>query len=273
MSRPKMSLPRGGNMAQPLSKTKEDDGTRYTRFPEVEAAIDIALRQDIETISQRARIRNSKSPQHMPSECLVHLIRHARRGSDDHALNTLLPLLLERCHANLNKKVDKDIPNAAMVRRDILRDFSALFAIDGSSDDKLALDFFEVRFNLAFARFRDDRVGKVIAQHAREVELPSSPGDTVEQEIDNEVIARLADLNGSGDLDEGLFRKQVIEAVKALPPGERDAVLLVHYHGFQIGSDTPSEVTAATLCNVDRRTIQNRLTRGLAKLSKLREQA
>jgi hypothetical protein len=261
-------------MAQPLSKTKDEDGTLYTRSPGIEAAIDIALAQDLETICQRARIRNSKDQHHLPSECLVHLIRYAKRNGNDRALNALLNLLLERCAANLNKKVDSGIPNAPLVRRTILRDFSALFALDGMTDDKLQLDFFEVRFNFGFMRFRQVRVTKVIDQHAREVEFPSEEGTTAESEIDNEVLARLADLRCDGDLENRVFRQQVIRAIRELPDNERKAILLVHYYGFQIAAeDDPSKVTAASLCGVTRRTIQNWLARGLAKLSKLRELA
>jgi hypothetical protein len=47
--------------------------------------------------------------------------------------------------------------------------------------------------------------------------------------------------------------------------------MLVHYYEYQISSNDPDEVTAASLCDVDRRTIHNRITRGMAKLSRLRE--
>jgi hypothetical protein len=66
-------------MAQPLTKTKEDDGTLYTRFPETEAAIEAALGHDLDRLSRRATIRDRKSPDYLPSESLVHLIRDAHR--------------------------------------------------------------------------------------------------------------------------------------------------------------------------------------------------
>ncbi len=169
-------------MAQPLSKTKEDDGTLYTRPPPIEAAIDIAIGQNLDTLRQRARVRDRKEGQYLPSECLVHLIRHAKSTGDEVALNTVLPLLLERCKANLNKKVDSGVSNADLVRRTILRDFAALFAIDGTAEDKLALDIFECRFNFGFMRFRQTRVTEVFEQERRDVELPSDEGETVEGE-------------------------------------------------------------------------------------------
>jgi len=54
---------------------------------------------------------------------------------------------------------------------------------------------------------------------------------------------------------------------------ELKALVLVHLLGFQQGSEDPNETTAATLCGVDVRTIQNRLKRAFAKLLKLQEVA
>ena len=259
-------------MAQPLTKKKEDDGTLYTRFPEIEAAIEAALGHDLDRLCRRATIRDQKSSDYLPSECLVHLIRDAHRRGDENKRDKLLPALLERCHAILNKKVDGDIPNAVMLRKQILNDFAALFAFDGSADDKLGLDYFEVRFNHAFQSFRIARLRPVFALLEKEIEIPEAAGETVEGELDNEVLARLATLQGSAsNPEERVFRNQVVRAIKALPLDEREALVLVHYYGFKIQSEDPGETTAATLCGVRGRTIQNRLNRAKAKLFKLKE--
>jgi hypothetical protein len=82
--------------------------------------------------------------EYLPSECLVHLIREAKRRGDDAARDALLPLPLARCDANLNAKVDGQIAGAVQLREDILGDFAELLAIDGSAEDRHELDFFEV---------------------------------------------------------------------------------------------------------------------------------
>ena len=88
------------------------------------------------------------------------------------------------------------------------------------------------------------------------------------------MLARLADLQGvGGNPEDRLFRKQVFNAIKALPDDQRKAVILVHLLRFKQGSENPDETTAATLCDVDVRTIQNRLKRAFATLSKLQEVA
>jgi hypothetical protein len=143
-------------MARPLDKTT--NGKLYTRPSEIEAATDAALAQDLHTQLRRALIRDPHDPEYLPSECLLHLVREARRRHDDAARYALLPLLLARVEANLNAKVDGQIPGAVELREDILGDFAELFAIDGSPDDRHELDFFEVRFNMAFFTFRATRV-------------------------------------------------------------------------------------------------------------------
>lgn len=261
-------------MARPLEK--RTNGKLYTRPFEIEAAADAALAQDLGTQLRRALVRDPHDPDYLPSECLLHLIREATRRHDDAARDALLPLLLARCEANLNAKVDGQIPGAVELREDILGDFAELFAIDGSPDDRHELDFFEVRFNRAFFTFRATRVRSDLARLGSETPLPE-PNDEIElieQELDDEVLARLADLQGiGGNPEDRVFRKQVFDAIKALPADERKAVVLVHFLGFQQGSKNPNETTAATLCGVDERTIRNRLKRAFTKLSKLQEVA
>jgi len=261
-------------MARPLEKTT--NGKLYTRPPEIEAATDAALTQDLDTQLRRALIRDTHDPEYLPSECLLHLVREARRRHDDAARDALLLLLLARVEANLNAKVDGQIPGAVELREDILGDFAELFAIDGSPNDRHELDFFEVRFNRAFFTFRATRARSELARLSSQTPLPepSDEIELIEQELDDEVLARLADLQGvGGNPEDRLFRKQVFDAIKALPLDERKAVVLVHLLGFQQGSEDPNETTAATLCVVDVRTIQNRLKRAFAKLSKLQEVA
>ena len=261
-------------MARPLEKTT--NGKLYTRPPEIEAATDAVLAQDLATHRRRALIRDRRDAEHLPSECLVHLVREAIRRRDDAARDALLPLLLARCEANLNAKVDGQIAGAVELREDILGDFAELFAIDGSPDDHHELDFFEVRFNMAFATFRITRVRSEFSHLNSQVPLPE-PSDEIaliEQELVDEVLAKLADLQGGGaNPEDRVFRKQVFEAIKALPADQRKAVVLVHLLGFKQESENPDETTAATLCDVDARTIRNRLKRAFATLSKLQEVA
>lgn len=256
-------------MAQRLVKAKLD-GTPYTRIPKIEEAIDAALVQDLNTLTLRAEIRDRSAKDYLPSECLVYLIRDALRRRDEKVYDKLLPVLLARCDVILRSKVDSKIATAPQLREDILGDFAALFAIDGSPQDQYELDFFEVRFNMAFRTFRIERMRPELDRLATEMELadPDSP----EAPIDEELRTRLFKAcRSASDVEERIFRKQVHAAIRALPPEERRALVLCYMMGYKEESVDPNEETAATLCGVTGRTIRNRLARAIAKLSRLKE--
>lgn len=255
-------------MARPLDKTKPD-GAPYTRFPEIEAAIDAALGQDLETLSDRAQLRDRKAKNYLHSECLVHLIRDASRTGNEKARDMLLPLLFARCVTILISKVpDSRIATAPQLREDILGDFAELFGIDGSIQDRHELDFYEVRFNLAFRTFRITRVRTELERLNNTGDLP----DRAHPDVDVEILTRLSDRDWTMcDPEELVFRKQVRNAIDALPRDEREAIVLCYLMGFKEESEDPNERTAATVCGVTGRTIRNRLTKAFAKLSRLKE--
>jgi hypothetical protein len=272
----KRLLPKGGNMAQPLQKTKRD-GTLYKRPPEIEAVLDIALTQDFETLRSRAEIRNRKATNYLPSECLTHLIREARRRGNEQARIALLSNLLARCAANLLYTVsESEIDGAHELREDILGDFAELFAIDGSASDKHQLDYFEARFNRAFKTFRLDRVRPALERQRLELPLGEDSGEphTADHPVDDQVLHHLSAVaRADDDPEKAVFRKQVYAAIMALPRDERNAVVLCRIMGLKEESENPNEQTAATLCGVTGRTIRNRLNRALAKLARLKEDA
>jgi hypothetical protein len=80
-------------MARALTK-KNQDGNLYTRPALVEGKIDGALRQDLPTLLRRSQITKLSDPDFLPLECLVHLIREFRWQDDQHAMSTLMPVLL-----------------------------------------------------------------------------------------------------------------------------------------------------------------------------------
>ena len=85
-------------MARALTKT-DQDGKLYTRPVFVEEKIDRALGQDLPTLLRRSQVTQKSSPEFLPLECLVHLIREFRRQDNQHAMSVLLPILLRRCES------------------------------------------------------------------------------------------------------------------------------------------------------------------------------
>ena len=106
-------------MARPLLKKNEKGA--LTRPPSIEVKIDAALTQDWTTLSRLARVIDPRSPDFLPSECLVHLIRDAIRRGEDRISSVLMSRLLNRAEANLLRTVpDSRMRDAEAVRQEIL---------------------------------------------------------------------------------------------------------------------------------------------------------
>ena len=258
-------------MIRPLKK-RDQNGNLYTRPPETEQAIAAAILQDLATLRRRAAVSTRSSPDFLPSECLVYLIREAWRRRDEQTMNDLMAPLLTRSEALLEAKVpDGLLPNAAEIRENILSEFSFLFVRDGSGDDPDELDFFECRFNQAFRAFRIDFVRREVMRTKHLASLPAENDEASHCSSDEDVFSHLSEAfrNPPTQLQK-LFRKDLLEAINSLPPDERKAVVLCHVLGSKEEAEDPSETTAATLCGVTGRTIRNRLNRAAARLSKFK---
>ena len=281
-------------MVRPLTKCRKD-GARYVRPQAVEAEIEAALQQDLATLRERFLVTDRTSRGYLSSECLVHLIRDALRRTDDERLNTTLPTLLRRCEANLRNKIANSLLDVDYLREEVLSQFSELLASDGTEDQPDELDYYECRFNDAFSAFRVDAVRRelrrlgVRREKARRTEsggAPARQGGTPEHvegtglEDEREfayteaVLVPLSDmLSTPADQDRGVLHTEVLEAIDKLPTDERKAVVLCYVYGYKVESQDPDAVTAATLCECSGRTIRNRLSRAMARLSYLKEDA
>jgi len=258
-------------MARPLTKHK--DRIRYARPPVVETNIDGALRSDPATLRRRLLVTDRSAPDYLRSECLIHLMREAHRAGDDRRRDTLLPILLGRCEAILKAKVSEQLPNAAGLREEVLSEFCELLIADGFGDDPDALDYYECRFNRAFRTLRIDTLRRELRATNRGFALPDEE-DVDGSEADEDAFARLSEAFRTPATQQStIFLEDLWEAINALPPDERKAVILVHVLGYDEESDKPDKVTAATLCDCTGRTIRNRLSRAAEKLARFKEDA
>ena len=267
-------------MARPLTKHTRN-GDRYIRPTNIEAVINAALALDWPALYKRAAVSDRHSSDYLSSECLVHLIRKAHRDNNETVRDPLLAILLSRCEATLATTLpDGRAPNAAYVRDEVLGRLGELFVEDGTGDNPDELDYFEVRFNHAFASMRSDLVRAEMRALRRS--LPLSDEEAIGHQSDAvpgnhakipaSIRAKLASaLHQSATQENSFFLKQLFQAINILPPEERAAVILCSILGYEEESADPTKRTAATICGVTGRTIRNRLTRAAAKLSKFKE--
>jgi hypothetical protein len=239
----------------------------YTRPVTIEAAIGIAIQQDIECLRQRAGLSDERQEDFLPLECLVYLIRDAWRRGDRTAMNTLMQPLLARCERILRVR----LPDmAAQDIENILSDFSFLFIEDGTNGHTDELDYFECRFNRAFRFFRIDYVRRELLRLERFEPLQEQFNS--DDSSDDRPVKLPATIFGTRATQlTDAFRNERMAAISRLPPDERKAVFLCGIFGLKEESEDPHAITAATLCGVTGRTIRNRLTRAAAKLSHFRE--
>ena len=247
-------------MARPLSKKD------LTRPPGIERKIDIALPQDWAILSRRARETNPQSGDFLPSECLVHLLRDAIRRSDDRIARVLMPQLLKRAEANLERTVpDGRMRDAESVRHEILSDLAMMFTQDGTEGHEDELDFYECRFGRALRFLRIDHVRKALSERKELTDLPESGDSQDEPALDDEMLARLSRMASIGPSQEdALYLPEAIKALDKLPPDQKRAVVLRRIIGH-------TEEQTAKICNVDKRTIRNRLAAADKQLKKLKE--
>jgi len=261
-------------MARPLTATASD-GALYARPSAIEAQIDEVVELSQADLRARLLVTDRNDPYYLRSETLVHLIREGRRCDDQHLMNSVLPVLLGRCEANLLVKVPDDgVPDAATVRQEILENLTDLFVSDGTGDFPGELDFYECKFNKAVMALRIDAVRRDTRRRKRSIVVVDKPPseDPAEPDSDEDVFARMTKNFWTLPTQEwGVFREPLVKAIKALPTDEREAVILVHVLGYKVESEDADVETAATRCNCTGRTIRNRLLRAAAKLSHIKE--
>lgn len=260
-------------MARPLN-TMNEEGGFYTRRPEIEACIDEALAQTLETVVRRANIRSTRDPEYMPMECLLHLIREARLKRDNTAVNKLYLPFMARCEARLKKVMpDGSRADASGIREEIMQAFGELFARVGTNQNSGALDYYEVNFNDAFQVLRFKRLRKEKTRSKTFVDFSHEKDDEGEPlDVENVLAGVSAAAHSPAPQEHYVYLVQVGKFLATLSPEDRETVRLVLIEGYKIESDDPDELTAAKLLGVGRRAINKRLAKVAAKLKKFQQE-
>ena len=250
-------------MARPLTRVSKKTGELYIRSVDVEAQIDRALTTGFPEALRRATINDRTSQEYLYSESLVHLVREAKRTGWDRESEALLLLLLERCEANLRGTIRQDgVPNAQQLRDEILQHLAMMFAED-AVEGGTWLDYYECRFNDAFASLRIDFYNREVGQVNRSVPETAESGEELAGDSDD---GAASDFWGASRLEDHVYARQVADFLKTLPPDEYQAVVLCRLMNL-------TQEDAAGRLGVSVKTIYNRLTRADLKLARIKEDA
>jgi hypothetical protein len=250
-------------MADPLTKVKRT-GELYSRPPEIENHIEAALKLDSTALLKRVEAARG-SPQYLPSECLVHLIRVAIRRGDQRQRNHLMMILFGRCEANLKGTIPiREVANAEHLRDELLSAFGLIVASEVSGDTSAELDYYECRFDRAFKMLRISVLRAEQKATTNTVTLPDE-ADTLEEATARKLEAALST---RATQDDRLLENEVLDA---LPTKEREAVVLHCVMGYDVESEDEDKETVATLCKVSGRTIRKRLESARKRVQTIQE--
>ena len=247
-------------MPEPL-KRKREDGTRYERPPEIEAWL-----EKIEGIEPLERLRQFETlTKHVPSEALVYYLRRAWAEGAHGEFEKIFRILLKRVEQSLCSVISNSrMAGARGIREEIMSRFAELIAEDCKECDG-RLDIYEIRFDMAFARFRISALRQIGPSAIDTIPLGTDEDNGLE--ISDEVEAAAADfLNGDpSKLDDPAFRFKLTAAIDGLPNDQKQVIGLL-LQDFQIDSKDKDAMTIARILQCDERTVRNRRDRAYKAL-------
>jgi hypothetical protein len=208
-----------------LTKRKRD-GTPYARRGEVETALASLVNLPLEEILERLKVRDATSPNHVQSECLVHLIRATRNDNDERYFNELYRELMRRLASALPRIEGERASGPENVygadARDRVRDIFKARLIEDRAAPGSALDYFEVMFSGAIAALRKTSMGRARRQMARK--------EAIDDEESGEPSIAVEKAVGSLDVKQELlsddpnYRSKVAKAIRTLPDKQRRVI-------------------------------------------------
>lgn len=251
-------------------KKRDKHGQLYVRPPAVEQAIAAALSQSPASWIARAAITDRRSAEYLAPEVVVHLIRHSLRMQDFATATPLVQKFVERVVRLVERHVKESRAfSATIVREETLSRFFELFPEDMKEPEEGTLDFYELRFNKAFAALRA-QVIRYERLRTTPFEPLSAPQPHNADEEEPEPI-ELPDLSPIADVAAAAESAELYRLVQALPPDERNAILWKYYSDHDTESTDPTKTTVASLAGVSGSEIRSRLRAAYARLKKRME--
>lgn len=244
-------------MPKPLTNRRRD-GQLYRRPPEINIAVDAALALPRASIVGRLMSRSAVSPDYLPSEVLVHLMRETRSDNDQSFFTSLYRELVRRIACGLPQPHTHTVDGKAAtdVRLERVRDAVMKRFEDSIVEDRYRpgtdLDIFECRFDYTIEKMREKawrhHYREASRQHPKTVEMLEISIDSGEREF-----AGLRDKFFADPTSRILLYAEI----DSLPDPDR-RILQMLVQDFPIESKKLGEISITGTIGCDCKTVWNR---------------
>jgi len=252
----------------PLTKRSEDN-VPYTRTPRVEARIKELIASPPELIVEQVGIGDPDSPQYVPSEALVHLLRWKTVSEHHPGYTTIWETLMARVLTQIGCTTD---PEAPLSRRDdIVRNYVADRLVDllvshyHSPSD--SLDFYEARFGRALKTLKIDGERRFQREMKKREPVEVEPASG-EISVEVEKSAGSFDPIEPNKLDDLDYRNRLDAAIDLLEPMQQKIIHMLRL-GYQIESENPAVRTISATLNRTPKTIRTQRDKAFIRLREL----
>jgi RNA polymerase sigma factor (sigma-70 family) len=233
-------------------------------LPEVEAQVRRAL--SLEEAALVGEMQHGYDlPTHIKDEALCYLIRERLRDGLHEVANTITEVLLRRHAGTIRRRIARGGVDERH-REDCMGEIVSQLLTELFDVDSDRSDFAQVRFGLYFEKLSNGVISRFrkLQRRERQGESVIYRQDDRTEEID--LLDTLADERALSAEGRILLR----DALAHLSDELREVFLLRYFEGWQIESDSPTELSISRYLGVTSRTVRNRLRQAEVSLRRWR---
>jgi hypothetical protein len=243
-------------------------GAVYTRTPGIEETLRELITLPQDEIMERCAVEDAADPKHIPSECLMYIVRANRENTPGIYFEAIYNALLRRVMEQLPPEDITDLTDSE-IRYETLGNFAELLVADRMSYDE-GLDYYEIRFKESVANLRKNAARKPHRIKNRCRTLDPNPDDLESGEFS----AKIEKAAGSLDAEnyEKYFathdRASLDEAIITLPELQI-AILEMLKNDMPIDSKDPNVFTISKALGKAEKTIRLQRDQAMKKLTEI----
>lgn len=239
-------------------RKQKPDKSRYRRPAKIETLLQTLADLSRDELLARAQIRSRDDAGYVPTECLIYFVRASRADNSDAWFERLYKVLSARVLRALPAADAADGASRSLtrerIREKVYERFVEMLAGDRQTyDDRL--DFFEIRFDMALKRLRQDAQRQAWRDENRSQPLTYDDDS-------GELVAEIEQAAGSTnpfdgmEIDDEAFRLRLDAAIDALPT-EQSRTIQMLMLGYQIHSEDSDVITICKVLKKTPKTIWN----------------